>query len=58
MNLDNLYLNYKFKEKYKMQILFPHGFHKITKDGYPVVFGIIGNVKYLKCLNLQHMKNW
>ena len=43
MNLDDIYLNFQFKEKYKLQILFPHGFHKITKDGYPVYFEILGN---------------
>ena len=43
LNLEDIYLNYEFKEKYKMQIMFPHGFHKITKDGYPVYFEIIGN---------------
>ena len=52
MNLDNLYLNYEFKEKYKMQILFPHGFHKITKDGYPVYFEIIGNFNVSEMLKL------
>ena len=42
MNLDDIYLNFQYKEKYKMQILFPHGFHKITKDGYPIYFEIMG----------------
>ena len=44
MNLDNLYSNYIFKEKYKLQLLFPHGFHKITKEGYPVYFQIMGKL--------------
>ena len=52
MNLDNLYLNYEFKEKYKMQILFPHGFHKITKDGYPVYYEIIGNINVSEMFKL------
>ena len=43
MNLQDIYLNYKFKERYKMELLFPHGFHKVTKDGYPVYFEIMGN---------------
>ena len=42
MNLDYLYTSYIFKEKYKLQLLFPHGFHKCTKDGYPLYFQIIG----------------
>ena len=44
MNLDYLYSNYIFKEKYKLQLLFPHGFHKITKEGYPVYFQIMGKL--------------
>ncbi len=44
MNLDNLYSNYIFKEKYKLQLLFPHGFHKMTKDGNPLYFQIMGQL--------------
>ena len=44
MNLDNLYSNYIFKEKYKLQLLFPHGFHKVTKDGNPLYFQIMGQL--------------
>ena len=61
MNLDNLYLNYEFKDKYKLQILFPSGFHKITKDGYPVYFGIMGNINVSEMFKLvtyeQMIKN-
>ena len=52
MNLDDIYLNYQFKEKYRMQLLFPHGFHKITKDGYPVYFEIMGNYNISELLKL------
>ena len=45
MNLDNIYLNFQFKEKYKLQLLFPHGFHKVTKDGYPLYFHVMGHFK-------------
>ena len=45
INLDNLYLNYQFKEKFKLQLLFPHGFHKLTKDGYPLYFQVMGHFK-------------
>lgn len=44
MNLDYLYSNYIFKEKYRLQLLFPHGFHKMTKDGNPVYFQIMGRL--------------
>ena len=44
MNLDNLYSNYYFKDKYKLQLLFPHGFHKTTKEGYPLYFQIMGKL--------------
>ena len=44
MNLDNLYNNYHFKDKYKLQLLFPHGFHKTTKEGYPLYFQIMGKL--------------
>ena len=44
MNLDYLYSNYIFKEKYRLQLLFPHGFHKMTKDGNPVYFQIMGHL--------------
>ena len=38
MNVDDIYSNYQLKEKYKFQLILPHGFHKITKDGYPIFF--------------------
>ena len=41
INLDELYSNYVFKEKYRLQLLFPHGFHKLTKDGCPIYFKIM-----------------
>ena len=44
MKLDDLYSNYIFKEKYKIQLLFPHGFHKVTKDGNPLYLQIMGQL--------------
>ena len=44
MNLDNLYSNFIFKDKCKLQLLFPHGFHKMTKEGYPIYFQIMGKL--------------
>ena len=44
MNLDNLYSDYTFKDKHKLQLLFPHGFHKMTKEGYPLYFQIMGKL--------------
>lgn len=44
MNLDYLYTDYIFKEKLKLQLLFPHGFHKYTKEGYPLYFQIVGQL--------------
>ena len=52
MNLDDIYLNYQFKKKYQMQLLFPHGFHKITKDGHPIYFEIMGNYNISEFLKL------
>ena len=44
MNLDNLYSNYIYKEKLKLQLLFPHGFRKTTKEGFPLYFQIMGQL--------------
>ena len=44
MNLDHLYSNYIFKEKLKFQLLFPHGFHRMIKEGNPVYFQVIGQL--------------
>ena len=44
IKLDYLYSDYIFKEKYKIQLLFPHGFHKTTKEGYPLYFQIMGQL--------------
>ena len=44
IKLDYLYSDYIFKEKYKIQLLFPHGFHKMTKEGYPLYFQIMGQL--------------
>ena len=44
MKLDYLYSDFIFKEKYKIQLLFPHGFHKMTKEGYPLYFQIMGQL--------------
>ena len=60
MNLQDIYLNYKFKERYKMELLFPHGFHKVTKDGYPVYFEIMGNFQveeFFKLGTIDEMMN-
>ena len=56
MNLDYLYLNNTFKEKYKLQLLFPHGFHKIAKDGQPIYFQIVGQVQAEELLKLGTME--
>ena len=45
INLDNVYLNYELKDKYKLQLIIPHGFHKVTKDGYPLYFHVMGYFK-------------
>ena len=42
VKLDDLYKNFVLKEKYKVQLLFPHGFHKIAKDGSPIYLQIMG----------------
>ena len=52
MNLDYLYLNNTFKEKYKLQLLFPHGFHKLTKDGHPIYFQIVGQLQAEELMKL------
>ena len=35
-----------------MQLLFPHGFHKLTKDCHPIYFELIGNFNVSEFLNL------
>ena len=42
INLDNIYSNYIFKQKHQVEYIFPHGFHKTTKNGNPINFQIIG----------------
>ena len=42
--LDDIYANFVLKEKYKLQLIFPHGFHKYTKDGNPIYFQIMGKL--------------
>ena len=44
INLDDLYKNFVFKEKYRLQILFPHGFHKYSKEGNPIYFQVMGKL--------------
>lgn len=44
INLDDLYENYVLKVKFQLQLLFPHGFHKYTKDGNPIYFQIMGKL--------------
>ena len=41
INLDKLYLAYEFKPKNKLKTIFPHGFHKTTKDGYPIYLHVM-----------------
>jgi hypothetical protein len=43
IKLEDIYLNYEFKEKYRLQLLFPHGFHKLTKKGYPIYLHVMGH---------------
>ena len=45
IKLDEIYLNYHFKEKHKLELIFPHGFHKLTKDGYPIYMQVMGHFK-------------
>ena len=52
INLDYIYSNYIFKEKYRFQLLFPHGFHKLTKDGHPIYFQIAGLVQAEELMKL------
>ena len=43
--IDDIYLNYQFKQKSQLQLIFPHGFHKLTKDGYPIYMQVMGYFK-------------
>jgi hypothetical protein len=56
MNLDYLYSNYVFKEKYKLQLLFPHCFHKVTKDGKPIYIEIMGKLNPDELFKLSSME--
>lgn len=53
VNLDNLYSNYIFKEKYKLQLIFPHGFHKTTKAGNPLYFQVMGYLNAEELFKVQ-----
>jgi hypothetical protein len=44
VNLDYLYKNFKLKEKNRLQLLFPHGFHKYAKDGSPIYIQVMGKL--------------
>ena len=46
MDLDNIYLNYELKDKYKALVLNPQGFHKTSKDGNPIYLMIMGLCNY------------
>ena len=41
IKLVEIHLNYYSKEKHKLQIIFPHEFLKLTKDGYPIYMKVI-----------------
>ena len=56
MNLDNLYSNYVFKEKYKLQLLFPLCYHKVTKDGKPIYIEIMGKLNPDELFKLSSME--
>ena len=42
IKLVELYLNYYSKEKYKLELIFPHEFQKLTKVGYPIYMKVMG----------------
>ena len=44
VKLDDLYNNFVLKEKYRIQLIFPHGFHKIAKDGSPIYIQVMGKL--------------
>ena len=44
INLDDVYKNFVLKEQYKLQLLFPHGFHYYSKEGNPIYFQVMGKL--------------
>ena len=44
INLDYIYSTYIFEQKHQVEFIFPHGFHKTTKNGHPIYFQIIGKL--------------
>ena len=47
VNLDDLYKNFKLKEKNRLQLIFPHGFHKNAKDGSPIYIQVMRIIQNL-----------
>lgn len=45
VNLDDIYNNFKLEKKYLLESYFPHGLHKVTKNGNPIYIQIIGLLK-------------
>ena len=45
IKLDEIYKNYHFKEKLRLELIFPHGFYKLTKDEYPIYIQVMGHYK-------------
>lgn len=46
VNLDNIYLNYELKDKYRALVFVPQGFHKTAKDGNPIYLMAMGHCYY------------
>jgi len=56
IKLDEIYLNYHFKEKHRLELIFPHGFHKLTKDGYPIYMQVMGIINLKSSSKLLRLK--
>ena len=57
VNLDDLYKNFKLKEKNRLQLIFPHGFHKYAKDGSPIYIQVMGKLNPDELFKLDTPEN-
>ena len=51
-NVDDIYTNFIFKELPKVNLIMPHGLHKVSKGGYPVYFQIMNQFNANEILKL------
>lgn len=61
-NINSIYLHYNWEKLDEFTLLYPHGFHKTTKSGEPILLQALGHLKVnklFKAFTLDSIvKNW